>query len=300
MEENGATGQWLKKEGREMTEKGMTRRRFLTKAAVAAAGFAVLDLGVQCGATPTPEATEVVPTETPVVRETPTPAWAAPERILFVGCGLSGYNDGVETHLTQLAASRDPPLTIEASTAYIPGATFERQWNSSSTLDAVREAGWDVVVLQGQPNTPVLDEQGFYEYARKLDAEIRKAGAHTVFLMLWATSQPGKMAITTESQVKAYDKIGAELGATVAPVGLAWERSLQENPEPDLYDDEHEGWGPSIYGTYLTACVFYATLYGESPAGLSYKPIWITDEEATFLQRIAWETVQEYKQPRAD
>ena len=44
-----------------------------------------------------------------------------------------------------------------------------------------------------------------------------------------------------------------------------------------------------ILGTLL-----YATLFGISPEGLSYLPEGITEDEADFLQRIAWETVQEY------
>ncbi len=54
----------------------------------------------------------------------------------------------------------------------------------------------------------------------------------------------------------------------------------------------------------------YATVFGESPIGLAYIPppetywVWsyklnrkigMTEEEAAFLQRIAWETVQEYQ-----
>ena len=52
-------------------EKKLTRRRFLGKAAAAAAGLGVLGLGAQCGATPTPEIIEKVIKETVVV--TPVP-----------------------------------------------------------------------------------------------------------------------------------------------------------------------------------------------------------------------------------
>ena len=84
----------------------------------------------------------------------------------------------------------------------------------------------------------------------------------------------------------------------VAADGLAWQRAMEERPELDMYykDKLH----PSVYAHYLAACVVYATVFGESPAGLTYLPskgfgIKITEEEAAFLQRIAWETVQEYQ-----
>jgi hypothetical protein len=49
---------------------------------------------------------------------------------------------------------------------------------------------------------------------------------------------------------------------------------------------------PSKAGTYLAACVFYATIYEKSPEGLPGEPGGLTDEEARPLQAIAWETVQ--------
>jgi hypothetical protein len=42
--------------------------------------------------------------------------------------------------------------------------------------------------------------------------------------------------------------------------------------------------------------VVYATLFDESPEGLTYCPRGISEDEAAFLQRIAWETVQEYQE----
>ena len=74
----------------------------------------------------------------------------------------------------------------------------------------------------------------------------------------------------------------------------------------------------NLYGTYLSMCVIYATIFERSPVGLAYHydvppqgsqenimrrmayemtdftPI--SEEEAAFLQRIAWETVQDYEQ----
>ncbi len=97
---------------------------------------------------------------------------------------------------------------------------------------------------------------------------------------------------------QAHFDIATEQGVDVAPVGLAWKRAMEERPELDMYkkDKIH----PSVYGHYLAASVVYATVFGESPVGLTYLPlegfgIDMTEEEAAFLQRIAWETVQEYQ-----
>jgi hypothetical protein len=84
-----------------------------------------------------------------------------------------------------------------------------------------------------------------------------------------------------------------EFDVEVAPVALAWQRSIKKRPDIDLYvaDREH----PGIYGTYLTTCVVYATLYGKSPVGLGYTAPGISSDKAAFLQQIAWETCQKWK-----
>jgi hypothetical protein len=47
---------------------------------------------------------------------------------------------------------------------------------------------------------------------------------------------------------------------------------------------------PIIYGTYLAACVLYATIFGQSPVGNVFADCSITPELRGFFQRIAAET----------
>ena len=64
----------------------------------------------------------------------------------------------------------------------------------------------------------------------------------------------------------SFDRLTREHGLTSAPVGRVWEKVLREHPEINLY--QPDGSHPSPAGAYLAACVLYATVYGESPAGL--------------------------------
>jgi len=50
-------------------------------------------------------------------------------------------------------------------------------------------------------------------------------------------------------------------------------------------------------GTYLAACVFYATLTGRDPRGLGDGGLAVGADDAAFLQGIAWETVLGEAQP---
>lgn len=60
-------------------------------------------------------------------------------------------------------------------------------------------------------------------------------------------------------------QIARELKALVAPVGLAWQSILKLDWGTELY--HQDGSHPSAAGTYLAACVFYATLTGMNPEG---------------------------------
>ena len=99
----------------------------------------------------------------------------------------------------------------------------------------------------------------------------------------------------------AYFDIANELKATVAPVGMAWKKALAADPSLVLHQPDKSHPNPT--GSYLAACVFYATLFDKSPVGLPGELkkgnrvlVRVAPDEAAALQKIAWQTVQEMKQ----
>lgn len=237
---------------------------------------------VGCGiapATPTP----LPPTSTP----------EPPVKILFVGNSLTYYNGGLDVHFERLAGSDNPPLVVEAESVVRPMGTLETLWEVEHAYKAINEGNLDVVVLQG--DIPETDVDTFKEYVRKFDEDIKDAGAETVLFMAWPYERIGGR-ITMEEIAQAHHDIAMELGVDVAPVGLAFQRAREERPELDLYQSDKEH--PNILGTYLAANVIYATIFEKNPIGLTYLPSrypGVTEDEAAFLQRIAWETVQKYQ-----
>ena len=244
--------------------------------------------------TPSP----IQPTITPGSTATPESTF----RILFIGNSLTYSNEGLDYHLNQLVGSSNLPNSIEAESVVRPGATLESLWVATNAREAINEGNYDVVVLQ--EDLPETEVETFYEYARKFIAEIEKVGAEPVLFMAWPYERLGW--ITMDEIAQAHFGVAKELGVDVAPVGLAMEQAMKERPEIDMLagDAEH----PSIYGTYLAVNTVYATIFGESPVGLVYLPPEsyyllsngevvrdVTDEQAAFLQRIAWEIVQEYR-----
>lgn len=81
-----------------------------------------------------------------------------------------------------------------------------------------------------------------------------------------------------------------ELKSQIAPVGNAWEKALQADKSLVLHQPDKKH--PHATGTYLAACVFYATIYGKSPEGLPGSIGKLTDNEARPLQAVAWKAVQ--------
>src|SRR4249920_516704 len=105
-----------------------------------------------------------------------------------------------------------------------------------------------------------------FDHAKKFDAEIKKQGAKTILYMTWALQNKPEDQTAIS---KAYEALSKERKAQLAPVGDAWQTALRTNKKLTLHEKDKKH--PNATGTYLAACVFYATIYGESPEGLSGK-----------------------------
>jgi hypothetical protein len=206
----------------------------------------------------------------------------ASTRILFIGNSYTYFNGGIERQMKGLAPS------ISTSSKTVAGYTLENHWNEGNALRAIHQGGWSYVVLQEQSQTPVFDQQKFYQFARKFDQEIRSSGAQSILLMTWERSDSISYGVTTANLAAAYNAIGTELGAKVAPAGLAFALSLREKPDLLLYSQDGH---PTVYGTYLAACVLYGTIFGRSPVGNPYSDPSITAEMRGYLQHIAAESL---------
>lgn len=161
----------------------------------------------------------------------------------------------------------------------------------------------DYVILQEQSRLPTLKDdakQEMYPAARTLDETIKKTGAQTVFLMTWAykngddLTEFGIDSVTTRDEMQTqlaetYTEISGELDALLSPAGIAFVRAADAYPDIALWDAE-DNMHPTLAGTYLAACTLYATVYNETPVGLSYIDELDADTAAK-LQQVAADTV---------
>lgn len=215
-----------------------------------------------------------------------------PHRILFIGNSITYWNGGVNEHLQHFVLSAEAEADIQCSSITGGGYSLEMHYNNPSTLETISTGEWDYVVLQERTSRPIEEAELFYYYAALFDSVITAAGAQTVFFFSWPyQSQFSEMI---ENQAAAFNYIAQILDAPVIPVARAWQLALQQDPDFNLYypDGNH----PSVYGTYLAVCTFYAYFWNLSPVGISYvNDEQITADERNFLQEIAWQTYLLYE-----
>ncbi len=258
-----------------------------------------------------------------------------PLKVLFIGNSYTYVND-LPSLIVGLADAAGGQK-IQADQCVSGGYTLEQHVGGKKAIEKIRQQHWDMVVLQENSLQPILNRESMHRYAQVLDEEIKKQGAKTVFYLTWArqnipqmqdgsdiakspddaqamyqmSGAAGKIGFEQWCQQHksglaggldgAYFDIAKELKAQVAPVGMAWKNALAKNPTLVLHQPDKSH--PDPKGSYLAACVFYATLLGKSPVGLpgelrkgSQVLVQIAPDEAKMLQEIAWQTVQEAKQ----
>jgi len=202
--------------------------------------------------------------------------------VLFIGNSFSYFNEGLGKQMEGLDPGTAATMVVEG------GFSLEDHWNKGEALKAIRKGGWDVVILQEQSQGPVIHPAEFFESVKDFDVEVRAAGGRTVLLMTWERPDSVEFGVTTENLAAAYNRVGRELDIKVAPAGLAFARAQQERPDIILNTEDGH---PTLYGTYLAACVIYGTIFEKSPLGIKFADRHIPADKRDFLQQVAADTL---------
>jgi len=202
-----------------------------------------------------------------------------PLRVLFIGNSFTARNDmpRMIAHIATAAGRQFNHRLISAG-----GASLRRHWNKGDAQKAIQSRDFDYVVLQEQSTLPIKDSARMYESVRLFDDGIKSAGSKTALYMTWARQHAPE---TQRTISEAYTSIASEIGATLVPVGMAWERCMRDDGAPVLYDKD--GSHPTVGGSYLAACVFYATLFGKGLPANAWHPEEVDIAKAKALQQVA-------------
>ena len=253
----------------------------------------------------------------------------AVQRVLFIGNSYVYYNNLPEL-VEAIAAELDGPL-LQTEAHTHGGFTLQAHLDDGHVEELLKRGDpdgepWTAVILQEQSslggrgrNGVLAEPDEFFAAVVQLDSLIDAAGSEVHLYMTWAKERiPGQ----TDALARAYTDAGEMTGASVAPVGLAWARVRKERPDLGLY--QSDGSHPSELGSYLAACVIYSQLTGRSaegaPSVITGGPwrnggagraaveaatenvitlVSLDPDDARYLQRVAWEVVEDYRLSKA-
>jgi len=225
------------------------------------------------------------------------------KEVLFVGNSYTFYND-LPNMVKQIALSFGDTLNYDQNTP--GGATLQMHSTNTQTLSKIPQQQWDNVIIQCQSQRPSFSQtqvsNDVFPYAQILIDSIESNSVCTepIFFMTWGRKYGDQQNCQFYPPICTYIGMQQRLresyldmtfnhNATCSPVGMSWKESIAQDSALNLYSSDNSH--PSIYGSYLAACTFYATIFKKSAVGSSFWPVSIDSSTAYILQQIGSNTV---------
>jgi len=213
-------------------------------------------------------------------------------RILFIGNSLTYYNDvpGMVRTLAQVYKKR---VFIDEIT--FPGVQLQEHSSDEYTARKIREQQWDFVILQEA--VPEVASPSHHRliapYVRTLKQLIHANCPTTriIYFMPYATTGGSDWGFVhvdyndTQYSLNVGTLVfAAAESMMVAPVGYAWQTVYNQRKDFSLY--ANDGSHPSMYGGFLEACVYFATIFQDS-----LTPIPNEFERWAYIKQVSTSTV---------
>ncbi|MBI3133352.1 MAG: T9SS type A sorting domain-containing protein [Bacteroidetes bacterium] len=221
------------------------------------------------------------------------------KKVCFLGNSYVYTND-LPGIISNMAAADGNTLIKDQNTP--GGYTLEGHASNTTSLAKISSNTWDFVVLQDQSQLPSFPwsqvETDVLPFAEILCDSIRSANpcAIPLFFDTWGrqNGDPQWDSIDTFTEMNqrlynAYEYMANANSGMLSPVGIAYEHVANDVSATvgfsSLYvsDESH----PTIFGSYLSACVFYELIYASSSVGNTYLPAGINAPQAAYLQGVA-------------
>ncbi len=225
-------------------------------------------------------------------------------KVLFLGNSYT-YVNNLPQLIHDIALANGDTLVFDSN---CPGGyTFLGHSSDATSLSKINAAKWNCVILQAQSQEPSFSPGQVaaqtLPYAIKLDSLIKNNNpcSETVFYETWGRKYgdasncgsypPICTYLGMQDRLRASYKLFADTTKSVlAPAGEAWRKSIAQNPTLELYSSDQSH--PSLEGSYLTACVFYETLFHKSVLSNTFTA-GVSSTNVNFLQQIAHDVVND-------
>lgn len=186
-----------------------------------------------------------------------------PLKVLFVGNSYT-YFENLPQIVSLISEGTDTKLQTKKSTA--GGAWLSDHWIGNKglkTREIIETGGFDMVVIQENSMGAINAPDSTRKYSKLLCDFIKKNGAKPVIYLTWAR----KMVPQYQEPINnVFSEVVKDNKVMMSPVGKAWALARKMRPGIELFNSD--GSHPSELGTFLTACVFVATITKQLPEKL--------------------------------
>ena len=217
-------------------------------------------------------------------------------KVLFVGNSLTYQND-LPALFWNIADAAGKEIYVDQAT--IPGAQLIDHCSSEFTREKIMAHDWDFVILQ-----EAIFDIAFPEYRDDAIQTIQimenyifdnNPKTKVIYFLPWSSKNgffKGAKSYTYEEAQKLLCdgtvEIAKRLGIMVAPVGWAWQKVIADRPDISMFS--WDGSHPAPQGSYLSACVYFVTIFQESVVDNPYIVL-IDQKTANYLEDVAIQTV---------
>ena len=209
-------------------------------------------------------------------------------RVLFVGNSFTKHNYDIPKLVEEMMKLEGLDAECEGSIAGGKSLVDQR----SKVESKLRNFKYTHVILQEHSYGPISKYDQFESTVVALAKKIEENKAKLMLYQTWAYDKDVWNGISreqmTDKLVEGYAKVAEKVGATINPVGIAFEKYYLRGNLPTLYCDMSH---PSVYGAYLSACVHYASITGKKASDNSYKMEGIEENILIIIKEIADEVV---------
>jgi hypothetical protein len=221
------------------------------------------------------------------------------KKVCFLGNSYTYVND-LPSLIDSIAHHDGGDLIKDQNTP--GGHTLNGHSVNAVSLAKISSNTWDYVVLQDQSQFPSFPfsqtSVDVFPKAIILSDSIRSANicAIPLFFNTWGREIGDAQwdSINTFEKMNnrlfiAYDKMANTNNGKLSPVGIGFRHVFDDAStivtHGDLYSAD--GSHPSIYGSYLAACIFYNVIFETTPIGNTFLPSGVTQNQADYLQFVA-------------
>lgn len=199
-------------------------------------------------------------------------------KVLFVGNSYTYFNN-LPQIVSVISDSSKTKIVTKKSTA--GGARLSQHWlgeRGLKTKKIIENGDFDIVVLQGFSMSSINEPDSLRKYVKSFSDFIRKNNAKPYLYLTWAREKvPQYQKIINE----VYLDAATESNAVLVNVGKAWELAKKLRPGINLF--QPDGSHPTQLGTFLTSCVFVATILNEIPNN-SIQTYYFTDKDGESIE----------------